>query len=140
MPIGIGDLQVRDAAAFYAALQAGQFEPLGYLEGMGSRRLLVCKVPLVSPARSSNTKSAINTEESTHGVHASVALVYVRAETLVPRSIRVFDARDRLDRVYDGFEIASEDGAVRPAAMRARSIPDASHIVIRVIRLNLDKK
>ncbi len=125
LPIGIGDLLVRDAVVLLRALRGGQWSVLGDLGAIGSRRLIVFEVDLEREHQPSNgTPNA--------SVQAASALAYVDAERLELRSLRVFDRRDRLVRDYGDFVYQQSVGGRALSGFRVSTIPSGSHTVFRL--------
>lgn len=114
LPIGLGDLQIGDVLALVSGLRDGTWSPLGELDTFNAVRLLVLDLDFGAAGRRAGP-------ESFHGYGAS-ALVYLDAERLVPRTIRVFDAGGRLVRTYTAFDF--ETSGPRPVlrSFRASSV------------------
>ncbi len=125
LPIGIGDLLVRDAVILLRALRGGQWSVLGDLAAAGSRRLIVFEVDLEREHQPSNGTP-------NGSMQAASALAYVNAERLELRSLRVFDRRDRLVRDYGDFEYQESVGGRALSGFRVSTIPSGSHTVFRL--------
>jgi hypothetical protein len=118
VPIGVGDLQIRDVLALWEALRAGDVRVAGEILGLGATRLLVYEAGLGG---------------------GESALVYVESVSRSLRTIRVFDADDRLVRVYGDFELVGEGLGRRLAGFTARSIVNDSHTRFRIGTVRLGR-
>lgn len=124
-PVGIGDLQVQDARLLWESLDPGRLEPLGYLQEEGSRRLLVVEAQGRRPPG-----NATVARDQAQGRER--ALLYLEPPTNRVQAVRVFDAKDRLVRVYEDFAYDEDKASVIPARFRVTSIPTDSHSVFQV--------
>lgn len=125
LPIGIGDLSVRDAVAMLHAVRRGHWKTLGDLGAGGSRRLIVFEVDL---ERGNQASSGTQNDS----VQAASALAYVDAERLELQSLRVFDRRDRLVRDYGDFVYQESVGGRPLSGFRVSTIPSGSHTVFQL--------
>jgi hypothetical protein len=112
LPIGIGDLSVRESVDLLYALRSGSWRILGDLGKLGSRRLIVFEIDLKREKDS--------------------ALAYVDAERWELHSLRVFDSGDRLIRVYGDFAYRDSVEGRQLSGFRVSTIPSGSHTVFRL--------
>jgi len=123
LPIGIGDLSVRESIDLLHALRSGSWRVLGDLGKLGSRRLIVFEVDL---------------ENEQEPVRRQGALAYVDAKHWELHSLRVFDDQDRLIRVYGDFAYQDALDGRRLSAFRVSTIPSGSHSVFQLERIKLE--
>lgn len=122
-PVSLGDLRIEDVLALYGTLRRGTLEPLGLLERAGSRRLLVLESDF-SPFQALAGRPGPESD----GERGASALVYLAADELELRTVRVFDAAGRLVRVYGNFLF---DGSA-PRAFTVSSLPSKSQTLLRL--------
>jgi hypothetical protein len=113
-PMALRDVRVEDVFALAHELANGKQHWLGRLERENARALWVARLPLADPARPRD-----GVRDPTRAVEAVLS---VDAEQLDLRSVRIFDADERLLRIYDGF--AHDARGIRG---RARSLAAQSH-------------
>ena len=64
-------------------------------------------------------------------------LVWLNPGSLSVRSVRVFDSRDRLVRIYEDFAYRQDAPLPRLTGFRVTSLPTESHTVFRVEELSV---
>ena len=131
LPIGIGDLSVRDALALLHALRGSNWRVLGDVRMIGSRRLIVFEIDL-------EDESKATPEAPNESLRSSSALAYVDAERWELQSLRVFDGRDRLLRLYGDFAYRDSGEGRSLAGFRVSTLPSGSHTVFRLGLLKLE--
>lgn len=115
VPIAIGDLQVRDAAGLYAAAAAGRVRVLGDLDTLNASRMRVYEALFEPSPEAGEREKAPALRVAGNGASA---LVYLDAASLLPRTLRIFDAGSRLVRVYSGLEY--DTSGPEPSLLRAQ--------------------
>jgi len=123
LPLAIGDLQVGEVLELCRAFAGGKFKPLGYLAGMGARPQLVLETSLAL-ADSTSPRSDPHNENPAAGERA---LAYVDSATCDVRSVRVFDAKGFVVRVYEDLVWETSDSRPRLSQLQVTSIPSNSH-------------
>lgn len=135
-PLGIGDLRIDDAVAFFRSVPRGFPEPVGSVDAAGATALMVFEVGMeIDPAAGGSNPEGAR-DRTPDAIDAASALVYIDPAEIRLRAVRVFGGSDRLVRAYDGFVYEDESSLV-PAAFRATSIPTASHTDFRLESLEL---
>lgn len=129
LPITVGDLPLQDALEFFPLTRAS-LTPVGWIEDLGSRRLLVMEQKSRT-ARSDQPKDAIA---------ATVAWVYVAPEEAELRKIRIFDRDGRLQRVYEDFRFDKSTSNWRLQGFRVTSPTKRSHSVFYIHQLDLENQ
>ena len=122
LPIGIGDLSIRESVDLLHALRTGNWRILGDLDKLGSRSLIVFEVDL---------------EGRKGPVRGQSALAYVDVARWELHSLRVFDDQDRLVRIYGDFAYQDAVEGRRLSAFRVSTIPSGSHSVFQLERMKL---
>ena len=117
LPIGIGDVSAPDLVALGDALVAGRARVVAASE-RGGRTELVIELDLVGPQ---------TPEAPSSPVAGWTALAVLDATSLEPRTLRVFDPKGELTRVYSDLAFDREGPFWRPRELRAESLANASH-------------
>ncbi len=127
LPIGVGDLQLGDAIGLWAALESGVFEPVGRLEGAASVEMVVVEASFPTSAGPGPAGAA-----GDFGAQGASALIYLDAADLCVRQLRIFDAKDRLVRVYRDFVYDGREGERALGGFGVRSLPNDSTSLFRI--------
>jgi hypothetical protein len=132
LPITLGDVPVRYVLALHRAALEGRVRRLGTLAGRNAVPLAVfdLDLTLTEPA------TAREAREDFTGKGAS-ALVYLDAESLLPRTVRVFDAGGRLVRTYTDLVFTGPAEAPQLAGASVRSIPTggSTAVVVEAVQI-----
>ncbi|MCH8147137.1 MAG: hypothetical protein IH987_03975 [Planctomycetes bacterium] len=133
LPIGIGDLQLQDALSIYESFQRKEFRPIGWLQGLGSQRLLVFELNFrCSQSTANKADGGAMDSPVALDVRGASALLYIAPLSASVRALRIFDAEDLLVRTYDGFVFDNLGGLFPIKSFRAGSIPDESHTIFQI--------
>lgn len=135
LPVDVGDLRLGDVFALSESFLGRQPEPLGLIERPGSVEQLVYGLEFRSADEPRPTGTA-DAPEDRSGRGAS-ALIYVQADDYTLRTIRVFDASERLVRVYGDFVFQNQGGLPLPQMFKVTSIPANSHTRFRIEGLDI---
>ena len=126
LPLALGDLPVSEVLELAHACTRDQFKMMGFLGGLGARPQAVLEASLAQTAQDSASTAAARVEKPAAGERA---LAYVDSATSELRSVRVFDAKGYLVRLYDGLVWTTTDSGARLSELQVTSVPNASHSV-----------
>jgi hypothetical protein len=144
LPIGLGDLQLSDLMGFYRLLASGlSITPVGYLEAEGTEKLLVLEMefPPSSNAASEDSADSAGTAAAdtiSFAGRGASALVYIHPGNYTLRRVLIFDAANRLVRIYEDFAYQSDERGAPIDSFRASSLVTNSHTVFHLVQLTLD--
>jgi hypothetical protein len=125
LPLALGDLQVDEVLELCRAFAAGEFTPLGYLDGMGARPQLVLETKL-APRQRTSPESGEHIDTPAAGERA---LAYVDSATCDLRGVRVLDAKGYVVRVYENMVWEMSGSRPRLSELQVTSMPSSSHTV-----------
>jgi hypothetical protein len=132
LPVGIGDLDIRDTFGIYNSLRDRISPPVGFIKTPNGVKLLVFDLNLMSSGGQSRDLTEAGPER--YDDTAGSALFYVKVPDPELRAVRVFDQEGRLLRTYEDFRFKSSDSKMRHLeAFRATSVLTASHTALQIL-------
>jgi hypothetical protein len=110
MPIGLGDMPIREVTSFYRLMTEDGLDPIGSDSTASSGQALVLEGQFVLPgdhldARRQEGEHAIAEEADIRG---ATAMVWLNGQDFRIETVRVFNGRERLVRVYEDFRFGEK--------------------------------
>lgn len=130
LPLSLGDLPVAEVLALAHAFGSGRLRPVGAVETLGAQPQLVLETM--------DFESAPGTEpaagDPTNDTAGARAWAYVDAATCALRSVRVFDSKGFVVRMYEDLGWVESGARMRLSQLRVTSMPNNSHTVFRHLK------
>jgi hypothetical protein len=128
-PVGIGDLLLADIFGLYSMKRTGAVKTLGKLEFPGSRGMFVFDGAFF--ANSDFPEEEESADSNSFEGRGVSTLIYVDQQDFIVRRLLIFDAEERLVRLYEDFHFVESDML---RSLRVTSLVTKSHTVFWIDR------